>query len=63
MFYAAIGRHSHLTNAKFGQYLIAGGSKSRNKVAVGEPAAGSVRLTALREGKVNEIFAVTPSTP
>lgn len=32
---------SPLVNEEFGQYLIAGGSKSRNKVAVGEPAAGS----------------------
>ena len=29
------------------QYPIAGGSKSRNKVAVGEPAAGSLTLPAI----------------
>jgi len=37
----------HPVNEEFGQYPIAGGSKSRNKVAVGEPAAGSLTLPAI----------------
>jgi hypothetical protein len=33
---------NHCACAKFDRYFAARGSKSRNKVAVGEPAAGSI---------------------